>query len=75
MCTKPQLKYSPTVSTWPKGNGLFSIILFLSFFFFNAFCFLGPHLQYMDVPSLEVKLEPQLPAYTTATTMQDLNHI
>ena len=35
------------------------------------FCFLGLHLQHMEVPRLGVKLELQLPAYTTATAMQD----
>ena len=29
----------------------------------------------MEVPMLEVELEPQLPAYATATMMQDLSHI
>ena len=38
-------------------------------FFFR---FLGSHLQHMDVPRLGVKLELQLPAYTTATAMRDL---
>ena len=37
--------------------------LFCHFYFF----FLGPHLQHMEVPGLGVKLELQLPAYTTAT--------
>ena len=32
--------------------------------------FLGPHLQHMEVPRLGVKLELQLPAYTTATATQ-----
>ena len=31
------------------------------------FCFLGWHLQYMEVPRLRVKSELQLPAYVTAT--------
>ena len=35
----------------------------------------GEHLQHMEVPRLGVKLELQLPAYTTATAMQDMNHI
>ena len=30
------------------------------------FFFVGPHLQHMDIPSLGVKSELQLPAYTTA---------
>ena len=37
--------------------------MFLFFFFF----FLGPHLQYMEVPRLGSKLELQLLTYTTAT--------
>ena len=35
--------------------------------------FLGQHLQHMDVPRLGVKSQLQLPAYTTATAMRDLN--
>ena len=37
--------------------------------------FLGPHLWHMKVPRLGVKLELWLPAYTTATAMQDLSCI
>ena len=33
--------------------------------------FLGPHVQHMEVPRPEFKLLLQLPAYTTATAMQD----
>ena len=44
-------------------------------FFFFLFCFLGPNLQHMEVPSLGVKLELQLPAYTTATATQGPSHI
>ena len=33
--------------------------------------FLGPHPGHMEVSRLEVKLELQLPAYTTATATQD----
>ena len=39
-----------------------------SFFFF---VFLGPHPQHVEVPRLGVKLELQLPAYTTGTAMRD----
>ena len=46
--------------------------LILTFFFF---VFLGPHPLYMEVPRLGVKLEPQLPAYTTATEMRDPSHV
>ena len=45
--------------------------MFFFFFFFAfllfAFCFLGPHSQHMEVPSLGVKSELQLPAYATTT--------
>ena len=34
--------------------------------FFVCVCFLGPHPWHMEVPRLGVKLELQLPAYTTA---------
>ena len=44
-------------------------------FCFVLFVFLGPHPQYMEVPRLGVKLELQLPAYTTAKAMRDLSHI
>ena len=46
-------------------------LAFLSSFFF--FCFLGPHLPRMEVPRLGVEWELQVPAYTTATAMQDLS--
>ena len=42
--------------------------LTLVIFFFS---FLGPHLQHMEIPRLEVKSELQLPAYTTATATWD----
>ena len=38
-------------------------------FFFLAF--LGSHLWHMEVPRLGVELELHLPAYTTATAVQD----
>ena len=44
------------------------VFVFLSFF-------LGPHLKHMEVPRLGVKLELQLPAYTTATTTEDLSRV
>ena len=48
-----------------------------NFFLVLGFCFvfLGPQLQYIVVPKLRVKLELQLPAYTTATAMPELSHI
>ena len=45
------------------------------FFLFSFFFFLGLYLQHMEVPSLEVESELQLPAYTTATATPDLSHI
>ena len=39
------------------------------------FCFLGPHLQHMEVPRLGTKSELQLPDYTKATAMSDLRCI
>ena len=35
------------------------------------FVFLGPHPLHTEVPRLGVRLELQLPAYATATAMQD----
>ena len=39
------------------------------------FCFLGPHPWHIEVPSLGVQLEQQLPAYVTATATQDPSYI
>jgi len=36
------------------------------------YIFLGPHWRHMEVPRLEVKMELQLLAYTTATATWDL---
>ena len=49
--------------------GLSSVLNKFCFFL----CFLGPHLQHMEVPRLRGESELQLLAYTTAT--QDLSHI
>ena len=35
------------------------------------FCFLGPHLQHMEVPRLVILVELQLQTYTTATPTWD----
>ena len=43
-------------------------------FFFFFFCWLGPHPWHMKAPRLGVESQV-LPAYTTATAMQDLSHI
>ena len=45
------------------------------FFLFIYFCFLGLRPQPMEVPRLGVELELQLPAYVTATAIQDLSPI
>ena len=50
---------------------LFSSELILFFFF----CFLGLHLQHVEVPRLGFKLELQLPATATVTATQDPSHI
>ena len=49
-------------------SGFYQEKLVLLFFFYY---FLGPNLQHMEVPRLEVQSELQLPAYTTDTAMQD----
>ena len=47
------------------------IFFFLNFFIIIIFCFLGPHLQHMEVPRLGFESELHLPACTIATAMQD----
>ena len=44
-------------------------------FFLSFFFFFRATLQPMEVPRLGVESELQLPAYTTATTIQDPSHI
>ena len=44
-------------------------------FGFLFLVFLGPYPWHMEVPRLGVKLELQLPAYTTATAMSDRSHV
>ena len=58
----------PRVST--TGSQLFFVPVF-NF----IFIFLGPYLQHMEVPGLEVELELQLPAYATATVIPDPSHV
>ena len=50
-------------------------LTFFVFFFFFFFFFKGLHLRHMEVPRLEVVLEVQPPAYTTATATPDPRHI
>ena len=48
---------------------------FLVLIYFIYICFVGLHPQHMEVSRLGVKLELQLPPYTTATAMRDLSHL
>ena len=58
----------------PIQSKLWSLgIPMLVFFFF--FGFLGPHPRHMEVPRRGVSFELLLPAYTTATAMQDPSHV
>ena len=41
--------------------------------FIHLFCFLGLHLQYMEVPKLGIESELQLQAYPTAAAMQNVS--
>ena len=61
-----ELSFFPTLNT-DSDFAQLSIIYIILFSFFFSFCFLGLHLQHMDVSRLGVKSELQLPAYTTAT--------
>ena len=45
------------------------------YLFIHSFCFLGTHPWHMEVPRLGVKSELQLPAYATATAIQDPSFI
>ena len=38
----------PVLAAWSEN---------VHFFFFSCLVFLGPHLQHMEIPTLEVKLE------------------
>ena len=57
--------------TFPLLLEIYFIILFYLFIYLFNFCFLGPHPQHMEVPSLGVESELQLLAYATATATQD----
>ena len=50
-------------------------LICIIFFFFVFLSFLGPHPRHVEIPRLGVELELQLPAYATATAMQDTSHI
>ena len=67
----PKLATTSQAPKSPRSRQLLQI--YFIFFFFSFF--LGLHLWHMEVPSLEVELELQLPAYATATAMWDLSHV
>ena len=58
----------PKRKVCPEKNHLWD---FLKIFFNLIFCFLGLHLQHMEVPRLGIELELQLLVCTTATEMPD----
>ena len=66
------LRYNSILSLLrSKQSIILFFVLFLYLFIFLLL--LGPHLQYIEVPRLKVKLELQLPAYTIATAVLDPN--
>ena len=64
-----------TASTAPRGGSSSRDFNFHMFVFFLFFFFLGPLPQHMEVPSLGVQSELQLPVYTTATATWDPSHV
>ena len=51
----------------------YNLFIFLFFYFFCHFVFLGPGLRHREVPKLGVESELQPPAYATATATQYLS--
>ena len=49
----------------------------MSYIYINThfFVFFNKHLWHVEVPRLDVESELHLPAYSTATAMQDPSHI
>ena len=78
----PRIEHSLEIQHIFRGQ-VFFFLLFFSFFllslsFFLSFllaCSLRSHLWHMEFPRLGVKLELQLPAYTTAIATWDPSHI
>ena len=70
---QPRETFNSNVAVTEKRNAKLFGVGGVSFFL--CFGFLGPHLQYIEVPRLGVESEPQLPAYTTATAVLDLSCI
>ena len=56
-------------------SSLSPYVCYIIIFFCLFVCFLGLHLQHIEVPRLGVEPELQLPTYLTATAMPDLRHI
>ena len=54
---------------------LFKSFVHFTYLFIYLFAFLGLHVWHMEVPRLGVESDLQLPAYTTATAMQDPSHV
>ena len=76
----------PLLSAWFVFLVFFSLCLLIAmyyfikvicnqFFFLFFFCFVGLHLQHMEVPRLGVKSYLQLLAYCTAPAMPDPSHV
>ena len=58
-----------------EGEAVSGRVFYLFFFNFNFFCFLAPQPQHTEVPRLGVESELLLPAYATATAMQDPSRV
>ena len=75
-----EVKMLEIVRQWIRNvnevkKSCFPLLKSLKIFFFFFVCFLGLHLQHMEVLRLGVKLRLQLPAYATVTAMQDPSHL
>ena len=69
----PQAISSEEASPAPPSSDRKALVLVFCFCF--CFCFLGPQVQPMEVPRLEVESDLQPPAYTIATATWDLRRI
>ena len=61
------------MSSWQYFKALFSWKVIYYYYYFLLF--LGSHPWHLEVPRLGVELELQLPAYATATAMQNPSHV
>ena len=62
---------NPHHSSYPSDTGSLNHYTTREVLKFTFFCFLGLHMQYMEVPRLGVESQLQLPVYTTAIAMPD----